>query len=124
MSSRTLRVPIAHACMHTRDMRRGLHSASDEMRRGLHSASDADTATLATRTTASAFAPFVVEEGGRIGTDAEALVDAIARAGSTDLATWLPTKTFCMSTSESMRAIATTTAKAAGPRALLVYGSQ
>ena len=51
------------------------------------------------------FAPFAVEEGGRIGTDAEALVDAIVRAGSTDLTTWLPTKTFCM------RALATTTAK-------------
>jgi len=77
------------------------------------------------------FAPFAVEEGGRIdvlhdrvifstparavigcrrgirriGTDAGALVDAIVRAGSTDLTTWLPTKTFCM------RALATTTAK-------------
>ena len=51
------------------------------------------------------FAPFAVEEGGRIGTDAEALVDAIVRAGSTDPTTWLPTKTFCM------RALATTTAK-------------
>ena len=51
------------------------------------------------------FAPFAVEEGGRIGTDAEALVDAIVRAGSTDLTTWLPTKTFCMG------ALATTTAK-------------
>ena len=51
------------------------------------------------------FAPFAVEEGGRIGTDAEALVDAIVCAGSTNLTTWLPTKTFCM------RALATTTAK-------------
>ena len=30
------------------------------------------------------FVPFAVEEGGRIGTDAETLVDAIVRAGSTD----------------------------------------
>ena len=30
------------------------------------------------------FAPFAVEEGGRLGADAEALVDAIVRAGSSD----------------------------------------
>jgi len=51
------------------------------------------------------FVPFAVEEGGRIGTDAEELVDAIVRAGSTDPTTWLSMKTFCM------RALATTTAK-------------
>ena len=51
------------------------------------------------------FAAYAVEEGGRIGTDAEALVDVIIRAGSTDPSTWLATKTFCM------RALATTTAK-------------
>ena len=51
------------------------------------------------------FVPFAVEEGGRVGTDAEELVDAIVRAGSTDPTTWLSMKTFCM------RALATTTAK-------------
>jgi len=51
------------------------------------------------------FAAFAVEEGGRIGSDAQALVDVMVRAGSTDPTTWLATKTFCM------RALATTTAK-------------
>ena len=51
------------------------------------------------------FAAFAIEEGGRIGTDAEALIDTIVRAGSSDPATWLATKTYCM------RALATTTAK-------------
>ena len=51
------------------------------------------------------FAPFAVEEGGRLGTDAEALVDAIVRAGSSDPTTWLPTKTYCM------RALAATTVR-------------
>ena len=51
------------------------------------------------------FLPFAVEEGGRIGTDAEAYIDAIVRAGSADPATWCATKTYCM------RALAITTAK-------------
>ena len=51
------------------------------------------------------FAPFAVEEGGRLGADAEALVDAIVRAGSSDPTTWLPTKTYCM------RALAATTVR-------------
>ena len=51
------------------------------------------------------FAPFAVEEGGRLGTDAEALVDAIVRAGSSDPTTLLPTKTYCM------RALAATTVR-------------
>ena len=51
------------------------------------------------------FAPFAVEEGGRLGADAEALVDAIVRAGSSDSTTWLPTKTYCM------RALAATTVR-------------
>ena len=42
------------------------------------------------------FLPFAVEEGGRIGTDAEAYIDAIVRAGSADPATWCATKTYCM----------------------------
>ena len=46
-----------------------------------------------------------VEEGGRIGTDAEAYIDAIVRAGSADPATWCATKTYCM------RSLAITTAK-------------
>ena len=46
-----------------------------------------------------------VEEGGRLGADAEALVDAIVRAGSSDSTTWLPTKTYCM------RALAATTVR-------------
>ena len=45
------------------------------------------------------------DEGGRIGTDAEAYIDAIVRAGSADPATWCATKTYCM------RALAITTAK-------------
>ena len=45
-----------------------------------------------------------MEEGGRLGTDAEAFVDAIVRAGSADPTTWCATKTYCM------RAIAFTTA--------------
>ena len=52
------------------------------------------------------FVPFGVEEGGRVGTDAEALIDAIVRAGSTDPTTWLSMKTSCM------RALATTTVHA------------
>ena len=51
------------------------------------------------------FVPFAVEEGGRLGTDAEAFVDAIVRAGSADPTTWCATKTYCM------RAIAFTTAR-------------
>ena len=51
------------------------------------------------------FAPYAVEEGGRLGADAEALVDAIVRAGSSDPTTWLPTKTYCM------RALAATTVR-------------
>ena len=47
-----------------------------------------------------------MEEGGRIGTDAEAYyIDAIVRAGSADPATWYATKSYCM------RALAITTAK-------------
>ena len=34
------------------------------------------------------FVPFAVEEGGRLGTDAEAFVDAIVRAGSADPTTY------------------------------------
>ena len=34
------------------------------------------------------FVPFAVEEGGRLGTDAEALVDVMVRAGSADPTTW------------------------------------
>ena len=51
------------------------------------------------------FVPFAVEEGGRLGTDAEAFVDAIVRAGSADPTTWCATKTYCM------RAISFTTAR-------------
>ena len=51
------------------------------------------------------FVPFAVEEGGRLGVDAEAFVDAIVRAGSADPTTWCATKTYCM------RAIAFTTAR-------------
>ena len=42
------------------------------------------------------FVPFAVEEGGRLGVDAEAFVDAIVRAGSADPTTWCATKTYCM----------------------------
>ena len=49
------------------------------------------------------FVPFAVEEGGRLGTDAEAFVDAIVRAGSADPTTWCATN--------CMRAIAFTTAR-------------
>ena len=51
------------------------------------------------------FVPFAVEEGGRLGTDAEALVDVMVRAGSADPTTWCATKTYCM------RTLAVTTAK-------------
>ena len=52
------------------------------------------------------FVPFAVEEGGRLGADAEAFVDAIVRAGSADPTTWCATKTYCI-----FRALAFTTAR-------------
>ena len=51
------------------------------------------------------FTAFAVEEGGRIGRDAEALIDALVRASSPDPTNWLALKTYCM------RSLATTTAK-------------
>lgn len=42
------------------------------------------------------FVPFAVETGGRIDTCAEALIDALVRAGSNDRRAWGPVKTYWM----------------------------